>query len=454
MKVVGIVAEYNPFHYGHAYQIAKARETYGADTPIVAVMSGDFVQRGEPAVTGKWNRAEAALRLGVDLVIELPFTFACASADRFSFGAIHILNATGIVTDLYFGSECTDLGFLQEIASITVEENPEYRSLLKENLGEGMSYAGARASAISLYFRNAGKTVESIKAQEFLKSPNTILAIEYLAALIRTESRILPAVLERAGAGYHETSILAPLASASAIRNTVTKCVDNGIPDVSRLADSLAGRMPSASLALILSEYSNGIHPVLSDDFLPEAVSLIRSRTVEDLEKIAYMGDQLARRIKNAVSDLRVPPDMSFSDAFHLACDTKRYAGTRISRALISLLAGQTARDLENLESPGYIRILGFSDRGRCLLKLMRKNMRLPLIDKASDFLEYGQNRALTRMAELDLITSDLRGMKAGYTYGHEFERTVIRIKGPKIIRDSGNTNRILPIIQDPGEQP
>lgn len=429
MKVVGIVAEYNPFHYGHAYQIAQAKEKYGDDTPIIAVMSGDFVQRGEPAVTSKWNRTEAALRLGVDLVIELPFTFACGSADRFSYGAISLLNATGIVTDLYFGSECTDLGFLQRIAGITVEENPEYRTVLRECLGEGMSYAGARASAITAFFRNCGETSDLLKAQEYLKSPNTILAIEYLSALIQTESRIIPSVLLRSGAGYHEKSIHEPLASASAIRNTVTKSLRKGVPDISLLAKSLAGRMPSASLALMLSEYSSGIRPVLPDDFLPEAVSLIRTGTDKETEKIAYMGDQLSRRLQNAAADLRVPPGTSFSEAFHLACDTKRYAGTRVSRALISLLAGQTAGDLEMLSAPEYLRVLGFSDKGRYLLKLMRKYKKLPLIDKASDFLEHGQNPRLVRMSELDLIASDLRGMKAGYAYGHEFERTVIRIR-------------------------
>ena len=440
MKVVGIVAEYNPFHYGHAYQIAKAKEEFGQDTPIVAVMSGDFVQRGEPAITGKWNRTEAALRMGVDLVIELPFTFACASADRFSHGAISLLNATGIVTDLYFGSECTDLDFLQKIAQVTAEENPEYRALLKANLGEGMSYAEARESAIEAFFKNSGEPFDSSKLQEFLKSPNTILAIEYLAALIKTKSRIKPSLLERAGAAYHEQDIHAPLASASAIRNTVTKSLAMGLPDISLLASSLAGRMPSASLAPMLSEYSRGVRPVLPDDFLPEAVLLIRTRTEEDLSKIAYMGDHLSRRLKNAASDMRVPPDTGFSDAFHLACDTKRYARTRVNRALMSLLAGQTIKDLEELKNPAYIRILGFTDKGRYLLKLMRKYKELPLIDKASDFLEHGQNPLLTRMAELDLISSDLRGMKAGYPYGHEFDRTVIRMKGHKAVPGSDNT--------------
>jgi len=436
MKVVGIVAEYNPFHYGHAFQIAKAKEKFGADTPIVAVMSGDFVQRGEAAVTGKWNRAEAALRLGVDLVIELPFTFACASADRFAFGAVSLLNATGIVTDLYFGSECTDLEFLRKIAQIASDENPEYKALLKENLGEGMSYAKARESALTAYLMKSGDSSAAKKAQEFLASPNTILAVEYLGAIQKTKSALSPSVLKRAGAAYHEKSIEAPFASASAIRNTVTKSLSKGAPDISLLASSLAGRMPSASLSPILSEYSRGIRPVLPDDFLPEALSLIRTRTEEDISRYAYMGDQLSRRLKNAAADMRVLPDSDMSDAFHQACDTKRYAGTRVNRALVSLIAGQTKIDLGELGNPLYIRILGFSDKGRYLLKLMRKYKKLPLIDKASDFLEHGQSSVLRRMSELDLIASDLRGMKAGYPVGYEFEQSVLRVKGPQIIPD------------------
>lgn len=429
MKVVGIIAEYNPFHLGHAYQIRKAREFFGPDTPIVAVMSGSFVQRGEPVLAGKWVRTQAAVSCGADLVIEIPFTFACASADRFAYGGVSLLKASGIVTDLYFGSECDDIKLLQTIADLWCEENEALSGRLREGLQDGLSFAKARENALTAYLSDSGREDLARKCASVLKLPNTILAVEYLVALRRTGARIRPSILLREGAGYHDAALETPLASATAIRNTVTNSLASGILDVSDIAAQLTGKMPSASLSLLLSEWSKGIRPVTSQDFLPDILFSIRSHKDSQLDEIAYMGDQVSRRLKNAVADLRVTPTDNLQEAFRALTDTRRHAGTRISRAMISLLCGQTAEDLKYLPTPEYLRILGFSDRGRYLLKLMRKASALPLIDKASDFLEHGQNAKLKRMAELDLLSADLWGLKAGYAYGDEYERAVLRIK-------------------------
>lgn len=430
MKVVGIIAEYNPFHFGHDYQIRKARELFGEDAAIVAVMSGDFVQRGEPAIAGKWPRTQAALACGVDLVMEIPFTFACSSAERFAHGAVALLNASGVVTDLFFGSECDDFALLDTIAELLREESPLFISLLKSNLKEGKSYAKARELALVTCLADSGKTDLASKVSEVLNMPNAILAVEYLIALKKTGSPIKPSLLLRSGAGFLDTCISGKNASATAIRNTVTENSKSGLCSVSSLAEKLAGKMPSESLAPLLTEWSNGIRPVLAADFLPETVVYLRAHTAKQLEGLAYMGDQVSRRLKNAVSDLRSCTREALPESFRNLADTKRYAGTRLNRAMVSLLCGQTSSDLTELASPEYLRILGFSDRGRYLLRLMRKFASLPLIDKASDFLEYGSNRNLVRMAELDLISTDLWGLKAGYIYGYEYERTVIRMKG------------------------
>lgn len=434
MKVIGIIAEYNPFHLGHAYQLQKAHELFGEDTAIVAVMSGSFVQRGEPAITGKWVRTQAALQCGVDLVIEIPFTFACASAERFALGAVSLLQATGIVTDLYFGSECIDLSLLTILAGILSEESLPYTLLLKANLKDGHSYAKARELALTSYLVTIGSSELAGKCGALLRMPNTILALEYLIALQKSGSRIKPSVLLRSGAGYHDISMASKNASASAIRNTVTKSVGKGVFSVSQLAGQLAGKMPSESLSPLLAEWSNGIRPVLAADFIPETILALRSHTTAQLDELAYMGDQVSHRLKNAVAGLRNCSKEDLPESFRALSDTKRYAGTRINRALISLLLGQTAADLASLSSPEYLRILGFSERGRYLLRLMKKTAVLPQIDKASDFLEYGQNEKLSRMAELDLLSTDLWGLKAGYIYGDEYERSVIRIKGNKNI--------------------
>lgn len=434
MKVIGIVTEYNPFHMGHAYQIRKAHEQFGEDAFIVTVMSGHFVQRGEPAIASKWIRTQSALRCGVDLVIELPFTFACSSADRFAHGAISLLNATGIVSDLYFGSECSDLSALSELSDALVEDNPSYVNKLRENLQNGQSYARARELALTSYLAENGRSTLANTCDILLKKPNSILALEYVTAIKKTGSSIKPSVLLRAGAGYHDDTLNGPIASATAIRsgiasvcNSVTNTDGTGHFSVSEIADLLAGKMPSAALAPILSEWSKGIRPVLPPDFLPEILQSLRGHTTAQLDSIAYMGDQVSRRLKNAVADLRVAPEDDLLAAFRGLSDTRRHAGTRISRSLISLLCGQTGLDLLELSSPEYLRILGFSKKGRYLLRLMRKTAALPLINKASDFLEHGQNAKLTRMSELDLLSSDLWGLKAGYSFGDEYERSVIQ---------------------------
>lgn len=432
MKVVGIIAEYNPFHLGHAYQIRKARELFGEETAIVAVMSGDFVQRGEPAIVSKWVRAHSALLCGADLVIEIPFTFACASAERFAQGAVRLLQATGIVTDLYFGSEFTDLSVLMDLSAVLCEESPAFIAILRATLKDGHSYAKAREIALTAHLAAAGRTDLARKCAQILHMPNAILAVEYLTALQKTGSTIAPSVLLRSGAGYHDSSLSSKKASACAIRRTVASSIQEGVCSVSSLADQLAGKMPPESLSLMLSEWSAGIRPVISSDFIPEAILSLRTHTATQLDDYAYMSDQVSHRLKNAVAGLRSTSKGDLPESFWLEAGTKRYAGTRISRALISLVCGQTQSDLTCLNKPEYLRILGFSDQGRYLLKIMRKTAVLPRIDKASDFLEYGKNDKLTRMAELDLISAELWGLKAGYIYGAEYEHTVIRTKGKK----------------------
>lgn len=428
MQVVGIVAEYNPFHSGHEYQIKKAREIYGEDTPIVAVMSGNFVQRGEPAIAGKWLRTETSLRCGVDLVIEIPFTFACASAERFAYGAISLLNATGVVTDLYFGSECDDLALLCCLSEEYDEENPIYVSTLRENLRNGHSYAKSRELAVSALFKEIGRPELGEASSDLMRMPNSILALEYLIAIRKTNSAIVPAVLRREGAGYLSCSTDSSFASATGIRAIVREHTANGRTDVSGLAGALHGKMPATSLAMLLSEWQKGIQPVFPSMFVNEQIMRIRSQSAESLLSYAYMGDNLSLRLRNAVSQMRDTAPEQIFDTFRELSDTRRFAATRMNRALVSLLAGQLEKDLLDLSAPEYLRVLGFSERGRNLLRIMRKSATLPLMDKASDFLQHSGNSRLTRMAELDLISAEIWGLAAGLRYGDEFVRRVIRL--------------------------
>lgn len=214
LKTIGIVTEYNPFHKGHAYMIEEAKRKSGADR-VVVVMSGSFVQRGEPAIFDKWTRAEAALLNGADLVLELPVLFAAANAETFARAAVRILEESGIVDILCFGSESGDLYSMQEAAKLMVNETEEFQKLLKEQLDEGLSYPAARAKAL--------ETVSHISS-EILSRPNHILGLEYLKALDKYNCTMKPMTIKREG-DYNSPSLAMEegYASAAAIRKALAE---------------------------------------------------------------------------------------------------------------------------------------------------------------------------------------------------------------------------------------
>ena len=210
MNIVGIIAEYNPFHYGHAFHLAQARRITGA-SHVIVVMSGNYVQRGVPAMFDKYTRAQAALHNGADLVLELPPCTATGSAEYFAKGAVRLLAGTGIVTDLCFGSECGDAAVLERPARILSEEPEAYRTLLKEYLRMGKPYPEARMLALHLY--------DPALPADVLKSPNNLLGIEYLKALYRLDIPLRAHTIPRAGASYHDLQMdPAAFASAGGIR--------------------------------------------------------------------------------------------------------------------------------------------------------------------------------------------------------------------------------------------
>ena len=216
MKIAGIIAEYNPFHKGHEYQITYTREHLGADYVIVA-MSGDYVQRGTPALLPKHIRSEMALKCGADLVLELPVSVSTASAELFAKGGVQLLENLGVVDFLCFGSESGSVSELKSLAAILTEEPEEYKQVLKKHLSQGKTFPSARALALQEYTKTV--SCDSLKhAEEILLSPNNILGIEYCKALLRVKSCIEPCTLKREGAGYHDTSLFNQNPSASAIR--------------------------------------------------------------------------------------------------------------------------------------------------------------------------------------------------------------------------------------------
>ncbi|MEF2771025.1 MAG: nucleotidyltransferase family protein, partial [Blautia caecimuris] len=221
MNVTGIIAEYNPFHLGHLHQIAYVREKLNSDYIIVA-MSGDFVQRGTPALLSKYIRAEAALLCGADLVLELPVQVSSASAEFFAGGAVSLLNGSGVVDQLCFGSEEGSVEGMQLAARILNEEPQGFRDLLKNSLKQGMSFPAARSQALGKYLCTLHSLSEknlSAFSDTLLSSPNNILGIEYCRALLRLNSTIKPVTLKREGSGYHDLTLKNNQApSASAVR--------------------------------------------------------------------------------------------------------------------------------------------------------------------------------------------------------------------------------------------
>lgn len=255
MKVVGIIAEYNPFHKGHAYHIKKAKELTGCYYCIV-VMSGNYTQRGIPAMIDKHSRAQMALLNGADLVIELPVRFATSSAEGFATSAVSLLNATGIVTDLCFGSECGDVDKLSKIAKVLLEEPEEYKEVLKRELKNGHSYPVARNMALQ------GLDCWDFDSLKILSMPNNILGIEYMKALMKTGSQMNPVTVKRKGSNYNDCSLSELYSSAMAIRSSIatTENLENIYSDVPKNVYDIMKEKQNISFPIVPDDFSQMLH--------------------------------------------------------------------------------------------------------------------------------------------------------------------------------------------------
>ena len=397
MRVIGIVAEFNPFHKGHENLILRARGIVNDPRAIVMpVISESFVQRGLPAILPADVRTKQALRSGADVVLGLPFTYSCAPSARFALGGIATLLSTGVVTDIAFGYDAGTPELLKSIADQTDENSPEFKEALKNALSEGKSYPSARAEAVKKTINVSADGID-----EILSSPNSILALEYLAALKRIDKQ------------HRVNVIMIPrdqtIESATSIRKKIISCA----PSYSQAAlfETLAKTMPDKALAAMLGSYSaHGFR-------FPDHASYIRCALMHlsgaqgDISSYAYMGDDLDGYLKNLVSDLRpgdLPSDDYSLEAFAKKADTKRFTMTRIYRALASIEAGQE-KEIVKLDHPPYIRVLGFNREGRYCLKIIGKCTKLPVISNPSDALELcSSNADLKRVFELEMRASSI----------------------------------------------
>lgn len=368
MKTTAVIAEYNPFHKGHEYHLREARRITRADFLLV-VMSGNFVQRGEPALMDKYLRAGAALACGADLVLELPVCFCCASAEFFAEGAVRLLNDLGCVDNLCFGSECGDLSALSEIAQILSREPGEYRLALQDALKTGLSFPKAREQALL----RALPPGTELRVPD---TPNDILGIEYLKAMKKTDSPITPSVVKRAG-DYHGTDTRAGYASAFALRSLLNPSAQkDGLPE--DLPEEFIRAVPTRTRPVLRREYGRS-YPVFANDFsFALQYRLMSARGWEDFARCFDVSEDLARRI--FASRYQFLDTDSFVD---LIC-ARNLTASHVRRALLHILL-DIPKDLPAARRSYYARVLGLRPCAQPLLREIKKNGRLPLISKPAD---------------------------------------------------------------------
>lgn len=389
MKTVGIVSEYNPFHNGHKYHIEAAREACGAEY-CVCVMSGSFVQRGEPSIFDKWTRAEMAVLNGADLVIELPVVYACQPAEIFALGAIKILHALGVIDFICFGSELGDTDALHSLASLLHDEPAAFKLLLKKQLELGVSYPRAVSAAMSSYLGAGSEAVTS----DILGNPNNVLGIEYIKALMALHSTIEPVAVKRMSSGHNDTGIIGSIASATAIRHEIR---EYGITEKVRQA------VPENCIPLIEASIGAGRHPLFLDSF--SDLLLYKLRTLGEAE----LGNFLNARegIENRLKKFSLT--CAGSEELLEAVKTKRYTRTYLQRLLCHILLDMKKQDIamfKAIDCPSYIRVLAFNERGTRLLKQIKEHSVYPVISKVADFSS--KDEKINKMFSYDLLATNI----------------------------------------------
>ncbi len=462
MNVLGIIAEYNPFHKGHAYQIETLKKETGASYAIIA-MGGNFMQRGAPALMEKFSRAAMALSCGADLVLELPALYATASAESFAYGGVALLERTGVVTHLGFGTETTHFGLLQEAAGVLACQPLPFRRALQQALRQGLSFPAARSLGVKACLGKeggqppnagscppapsspcpswdlpAGKELNCLSAEleHILSSPNNILAMEYLKALSRCHSSILPAPLPRRGQRYHDASPGQEFSSATAIRASIQNPgplagpslhANNLAPDCPTGAGVRGltlpeGSMPSASFG-ILRDYP---HPFLwEDDFSTVLHYKLLSESQEQLSRYADSSPDLARRMKKEAEAF-----LSWS-SFCQHLKSKNITYTRLSRVFLHTILNIYEDCCQPLPEPSYLRVLGFRKQAAPLLAAIKANGGSPILTSPAAAPKLLPAQA-QHLLSLDLAASSLYRIglaaKGDSSLKNDYQHPIVRL--------------------------
>ena len=357
-------------------------------------MSGNFVQRGDTSIIDKWSKAEAALKCGMDLVIELPVLYSISSAENFAEGSLKILNAFGNDITLSFGSECGDLDTLNNIANVLYDEPQEFTTILTHELSKGLSYPKARENALLLYLNDVRKYAN------VLSDPNNILGIEYLKAIKRLKSKVNPITIKRIDAGYNSLKIKDRLASATAIRNLI-----KSNEDVKKL-------MPSPSYNILSENIKHGKIVSSISVFEKEIIYTLRKMSVQEIANLQDVSEGLENLIKQAANSCNNIEDLISS------IKSKRYTRSRIQRILLYSILNITKKDIQDsCKIKPYIRVLGASQRGKILLsQIGNSKAKYPVITSVKKFMDTNNNKILKNMLEKDILASNI------YTLGYEYD--------------------------------
>lgn len=392
-KVLGIIAEYNPFHNGHLHHLELSKKITGAEYTI-AIISGNFTQRGDTSIIDKWTKAKITLENGVDLVIELPTLYSVSSAENFADGAIKILNSLGIVDFISFGSECNDIEVLNDIANILHYEPKDYKKILAEELKTGISYPSARQNALQKYLQNDSKYLHVLKA------PNNILGIEYLKALKKNKSDIIPITIQREAVDYSSKFVRNNIASSTALRDIIQ---NNRLELYKKV-------LPISSYNIVQDQIRDKQIVTNLAIFEKQIIYNIRNMSIEELKNIPDVSEGLENALKNAANSTN-----TLSELINIV-QSKRYTRTRIQRILVYILLKITKQDMQTSKKIlPYVRILGFNNIGKGLIsEIYKNNPNIQVITSVKKFVDENKNKNLKLMLEKDFFATDIYTL--GYT--------------------------------------
>lgn len=394
MNIYSVICEYNPFHNGHKFLLDKAKEN-GA-THVVAIMGGHFLQRGDVSIADKWTRTQIALRNGADMVLELPTVFATASAEKFAMGGVQTANALGCVKHLCFGSECGNINQLTELANALEEKH--FFSVVKENLSSGISYPSAVQQAANSLLDN--------RLARVLLSANNTLGLEYIKALKKTDSSILPFTVKRSGVTHDSERTSGEIASASFIRKLIAE------------ERQYTQFLPSKGIEQLQTAFEQGYIGELENGSRA-LIYALRTKTAQQFSNLPDVTEGLENRLLEAVRKGRSVEEIIEQ------MKTRRYTYARIRRILFFALLGINK---EMYKKPiQYLRVLGFTKKGEEILNLIKKNAAMPIITNVARDIKQ-LNATQRECFNIDLLATDIYGlfMKKPYTCGLDYTKRII----------------------------